>query len=116
MGAHSFFCAETATALYYQPKTADVALPLTFSRPTPSGRLIRHRAGSTCATTTAYMRSILTPPHLCIPLERAASHARPLVRTGLRRGPSIGSRPATSPGAALSSLSQACVRGRGRAG
>ena len=27
----------------------------------------------------------LSPPHLCIPLERAASHARPLVRTGLRK-------------------------------
>ena len=63
MGAHSFFLfAETATSLCYQPQTADVALPLTISRPTLSGRLIRHRAGSTCATTTAYMRSILVPP------------------------------------------------------
>jgi len=100
--------AETATALRYRSKAADVALPLTISRPTPSGRLIRHRAGSTCPATSAYMRSIVAR-HLCISLDRVASHARPLVRAGLWRGPSIGSRPATSPGAALSSLSHACV-------
>ena len=93
MGAHSFFCAETATALYYQPKTADVALPLTISRPTPSGRLIRHRAGSTCHPAIHMPRHPAI--HLISPspvhLAREGSELRTVLDVGRWRGLHLGS-------------------------
>ena len=61
-----------------KPEATSTPLPLTTSRPTPSGRLIRQRTGSTCPHTRS------PSPATCAPRERrpVANHAR-FARKGL---------------------------------